>query len=58
MAKFIKRLKKTIGTVENALVIGKAFGHLNEIPGHFNTVFVHNNSIDIKDKNIVYIKYN
>ena len=56
MSKFIKRLKKSIGTAENALVIGTAFGHLDDIKQHFNTVFVHNDKGMIRSRNIVNIK--
>jgi len=56
MSKFIKRLKKTIGTAGNALVIGNAFGYFDQVPTNFKTVFVHNDSIDFKGRNIVYIK--
>ena len=55
MAKFIKRLKKSIGTVENALIIGTAFGYLDQLPDHFNTVFVHNKNNNIRKKNLVRI---
>jgi hypothetical protein len=56
MTKFIKRLKKTIGTTDNALVIGSAFGYFDQIPKIFKTVFVHSDSLDLKGRNIVYIK--
>jgi len=56
MAKFIKRLKKSIGTVENALVIGEAFGYLEQLPDHFNSVFTHNQRTDLKYRNLIYIK--
>ena len=56
MSKFIKRLKKSIGTAENALVIGTAFGHLDDIKQHFNTVFVHNDKDLVRSRNIVNIK--
>lgn len=55
MAKFIKRLKKSIDHVENALVVGKAFGYLDQLPNNFNTVFIHNDSMVIKDRNVVNI---
>lgn len=55
MTKFIKRLKKVTKEFDTALVVGTAFGNLNDLLDHFNTVFVIADSHpDIKAKNLVY----
>lgn len=55
MSKFVKRLKKSSHRVENALVIGTAFGHLDEILTTYNTVFVISETPPaIKARNLVY----
>lgn len=40
MSKFIKRVQKCSQTTGNALVVGTAFGNLEEILKIYNTVFV------------------
>ena len=40
MAKFEKRLKKLSGYTENALVVGKAFGNLDQLLKIYTNVFV------------------
>ena len=55
MSKFVKRLLKYTPRVENALVIGTAFGHLPEVLATYNTVFViSENHPGIKARNLVY----
>lgn len=40
MAKFAKRLRKLSGYTENALVVGKAFGNLDQLLEIYTNVFV------------------
>jgi hypothetical protein len=40
MAKFAKRLRKLSGYTENALVVGKAFGYLDQLLEIYTNVFV------------------
>ena len=40
MAKFAKRLRKLSGYTENALVVGKAFGNLDQLLKIYTNVFV------------------
>lgn len=55
MSKFAKRLKKSSPGIENALVIGSGFGHLEEILSIYKTVFVIDEERpNIKAKNLVY----
>lgn len=55
MNKFQKRVQKVSRSSENAVIIGKGFGHLHEILEIFNTVFVlGGEKPEIKAKNLVY----
>lgn len=55
MSKFEKRLKKISKGVENAIVVGNAFGHLEELLLIYKTVFIVASSRpEIKSKNLVY----
>jgi hypothetical protein len=55
MAKFEKRLRKSIPHIENALVIGRGFDKLSEVLEIFNTVFlISNNRPDVRSKKLVY----
>lgn len=55
MSKFVKRLLKYTPRVENALVIGTAFGQLPEILATYKTVFVISEKPpEIKARNLVY----
>jgi hypothetical protein len=55
MNKFQKRLSKVLNNCENAVVIGRGFGHLAEIVELFKTVFVFDKTLpEIKSKNLVY----
>lgn len=57
MNKFEKRLRKLLGSPENALVIGTGFGKLEEILEIFKTVFVTAcPRPEIKSKNLVYLE--
>lgn len=54
MAKFEKRLRKMIGNVDNAMVIGAGFGFLPEFINVFNTIFLFSfGTTNIKSKKIV-----
>lgn len=55
MNKIQKRIKKLSRKSTNAMVVGTAFGFLQEILGLFNTVFVvGNEKPNIKGRNLVY----
>lgn len=55
MSKFEKRLRKNHQHLENALVIGTAFGHLEDLLAVFKTVFVLASvPPTIKARNLVY----
>ena len=55
MSKFIKRVQKSSGRTENALVIGTGFGHLQEILEIYKNVFLINDTMpEIKSKNLIY----
>lgn len=55
MAKFEKRLKKISKSIENAIVVGNAFGHIADMLSVYRTVFViSQNPPEIKSKNLVY----
>lgn len=55
MSKFEKRLRKSSTSVDTAIVIGTAFGHLGEILSIYKTVFVISPSPpDLKSKNLIY----
>jgi hypothetical protein len=55
MSKFAKRIKKINRRARNLLVIGTAFGNLEEILDSFDTVFVvSSNPPIIKKRNLIY----
>jgi hypothetical protein len=55
MAKFAKRLRKLSGYTENALVVGKAFGNLDQLLEIYTNVFVvDEDSPSVKAKNLIY----
>ena len=55
MAKFAKRIKKLSGYTENALVIGTAFGNLDQLLEIYDSAFVIDNSPSIlKSRNLIY----
>lgn len=55
MNKFQKRIRKLTRKSTNALVVGNAFGLLDEILGIFNTVFVISDEPPlVKSKNLVF----
>lgn len=55
MNKFKKRLTKTIGNTQNAVVLGQAFGQLDAILEIFKTVFIFSwDSPNLKAKNLVF----
>lgn len=55
MSKLIKRLNKISRGGENALVIGTAFGNLQEILSNYKTIFVIDDiPTPIKSRNLVY----
>lgn len=55
MTKFSKRIKKINRKARNLLVIGTAFGNLEELLDSFNTVFVVSDSPPIiKTRNLIY----
>ena len=55
MAKFEKRLRKTIPHIDNALVIGHGLERLPEILEIFNTVFlISNDRSNIRSRKLVY----
>jgi hypothetical protein len=55
MTKFSKRIKKIDRKARNLLVIGTAFGNLEELLDSFDTVFVvGSNPPTIKKRNLVY----
>ena len=55
MAKFAKRLRKLSGYTENALVVGKAFGYLDQLLEIYINVFVIDDSPPAaKARNLIY----
>lgn len=55
MNKFEKRLKKISKNIENCLVVGQGFGHLEELTEIYNTVFVINRTRpELRAKNLVF----
>ncbi len=55
MSKFAKRVQKYSRRMENAIVVGTAFGHLSEILEIYKNVFViDDNRPETKAKNLVY----
>ena len=55
MNKFEKRLKKISKNIENCLVVGQGFGHLEELTEIYNTVFVIDKTRpELKVKNLVF----
>lgn len=55
MSKFTKRIKKTIKIEGNALIVGDAFGYLEDVLELFPSVFVVDNIKErIKARNIIY----
>ena len=55
MTKFAKRLKKLSGYTENALVVGKAFGNLDQLLEIYTNVFVvDEDPPSAKAKNLIY----
>lgn len=55
MSKFAKRLKKSIGNLDNCLVVGHGFGKIEDLYGIFNTVFlISENRPEFKSKKLVY----
>ena len=55
MSKFEKRLKKSTKDTNNALVVGSAFGYLENLLSMYQSVFVIDNTKpNIKAKNLIY----
>ena len=55
MAKFAKRLRKLSGYTENALVVGKAFGNLDQLLEIYTNVFVvDGDPPSAKARNLIY----
>ena len=55
MTKFAKRIKKLSGYTENALVLGRAFGNLDQLLEIYDSVFVIDNLPSIlKSRNLIY----
>ena len=55
MAKFAKRLRKLSGYTENALVVGKAFGNLDQLLEIYTNVFVVDDEPpSVKARNLIY----
>ena len=55
MTKFAKRLKKLSGYTENALVVGKAFGNLDQLLEIYTNVFVvDDDPPSAKARNLIY----
>ena len=55
MAKFAKRLRKLSGYTENALVVGKAFGNLDQLLEIYTNVFVvDEDPPSVKARNLIY----
>lgn len=55
MSKFAKRIQKYIIDDKSALVIGNAFGHLDDLSGIFKTIFVVSETEKkIRYRNVVY----
>ena len=55
MAKFAKRLRKLSGYTENALVVGKAFGNLDQLLEIYTNVFVvDEDQPSAKARNLIY----
>lgn len=55
MSKFIKRIKKSLPDTRNAIVIGDAFGYLEDVSEIFNSVFiVYKDEPRLKKRNFIY----
>ena len=55
MSKFAKRLRKSLGHLENCLVVGHGFGKMDDLFEIFNTVFlIAEQRPTIKSKKLVY----
>lgn len=55
MSKLVKRIKKTLPEIRNAIVIGTGFGQLEQLLRIFNSVFVFMNADQrLKAKNVIY----
>jgi hypothetical protein len=55
MTKFIKKITKGVKNVDSCIVIGQAFGNLNELTEIFKTVFILSNGVDsFRKKNVIY----
>jgi hypothetical protein len=55
MTKFIKKITKNVKDTHCCVVLGRGYGHFDELTEIFNTVFVLSNGVDeIRKKNIVY----
>jgi len=55
MDKFAKRLRKLSGYTENALVVGKAFGYLDQLLEIYINVFVVDADLpSVKARNLIY----
>ncbi len=55
MTAFAKKVAKAVKRPETCIVVGNAFGHLQELSETFNTVFIFSSSDrEFKGKNVVY----
>jgi hypothetical protein len=55
MTKFIKKITKNVKDTQYCIVLGRGYGHFDELTEIFNTVFVLSNGVDeIRKKNVVY----
>ena len=55
MTKFIKKITKNVKDTQSCIVLGRGYGHFDELIEIFKTVFVLSNGVDeIRKKNIVY----
>lgn len=55
MSKLVKRIKKSLPEIRNAIVIGSGFGQLEQLLEIFNSVFVFmNTDTRLKKKNVIY----
>ena len=58
MNKFKKRVAKSFSTQFNAVVYGQGFGHLEEILNSFPSVFLINDTVPFKRKNLIFREKN
>jgi hypothetical protein len=56
MTKLSKKIRKSNKHLRNAIVLGNAFGHLEDLTEIFSTIFVFPPNDDFKKRNIIYVE--